>query len=101
MPIRELLRDSLPPPVLNALRAYRRAQHLRTATVLKRTWALRRANIQRSRNALRPPRRAVIIPGDQSNPFGSCGEDAMITTTASMVLATSRTAEITVLVSSN
>jgi polysaccharide pyruvyl transferase WcaK-like protein len=100
MALREFLKEVIPPILINRVRQIKKARHLKIATVLKTAWADKRADIQCVRKNLLPPHRVVIIPGDQTNLFESCGEDAMIMATASMVLQTNPAAEITVLVTS-
>lgn len=96
--LRELLKDRLPPLVVNKIREIKKRRHLRNAKILKGVWKNKRADIVCLRDVARPPHRVVIIPGDQAKLFGSRGEDAMIMASASVILQTNPTAEITVLV---
>jgi polysaccharide pyruvyl transferase WcaK-like protein len=98
MVLREFLRDTLPSLIINKIREIKKTRHLEIATTLKAGWVDKRAGVARLRDTVRPPRRVVIIPGDQTKLFGSRGEDAMIMATASMVLQTNPAAEIIVLV---
>jgi polysaccharide pyruvyl transferase WcaK-like protein len=100
MVLSEFLKDTLPPFVTNKIREIKKTRHLEIARKLKGAWADRRADVARLPDTVRPPRRVIIIPGDQAKLFGSRGEDAMIMATATMVLKTNPAAEITVLVAS-
>ena len=100
MVVNEFLKETIPPFLINRIREIKKARHLKVATVLKEAWEGKRADVHCARKAVLPPHRVVIIPGDQTKLFESCGEDAMIMATASMVLQANPAAEITVLVTS-
>src|ERR1700733_5745100 len=100
MVLSEFLKDTVPPFVADKIREIKKTRRLKIARTLKGGWADKRTDVRRLRDSVRPPRRVIIIPGDQAKLFGSRGEDAMITAAATMVLQTNPAAEITVLTAS-